>query len=609
MSATTEIRSAPHIKSPRSVEQIMRNVVFSLLPICAFFVYQYGLSAAASILVVTAACLLTERLFVRLGGQAGDLSDYSATITGVLLGLTLPPGFPLWMGFVAGFTAIALGKALFGGIGFNVFNPALVGRAFVQAAFPSAIASYTPSFLPGRFTEFIPSSLAWPLMAPADTAAWLKGMQIDAWTGATPLAKWKFEGTLTDAADLLTSLAGHMAVGPSPALILLCGAYLALRRFMDWRIPAAILGSAGLTAWLIYAIGGTKYPDPFFMLFSGGLILGAVLHGHRHGNVAGDAARHVAVRRVDRRADRDDPLLRRPARGRHVRHPDRQRGDAADRADHPADAVRQGRIDPCGPFHHLHVASGLHLARGSRGEDLEEALFQEQAEETMNVANPMPSATPAASLVKTLGLVSALCGVIIVGAYQGTYEAAAANRRIALERTVFKIIPTAKSMTEWQATAVGIRPAGGETPVGAIRFYAGYDEAGALVGIAVEGAAKGYADVVRILYGYSPECQCVNGLGVVATKETPGIGDKIITDEVFLANFKALDVKLDQALARLANEVKVVKHGSKTDEWQIDAISGATVTSRAVGKAISDSAQSLLPKLLPNIEQLRKKES
>ncbi len=276
MSATTEIRSAPHIKSPRSVEQIMRNVVLSLLPVCVFFVYQYGLSAAASILVVTAACLLTERLFVSLGGQAGDLSDYSATITGVLLGLTLPPGFPLWMGFVAGFTAIALGKALFGGIGFNVFNPALVGRAFVQAAFPSAIATYTPSFLPGRFTEFIPSSLAWPLMAPADTTAWLKGMQIDAWTGATPLAKWKFEGTLTDAADLLTSLAGHMAVGPSPALILLCGAYLALRRFMDWRIPAAILGSAGLTAWLIYAIGGTKYPDPFFMLFSGGLILGAV---------------------------------------------------------------------------------------------------------------------------------------------------------------------------------------------------------------------------------------------------------------------------------------------------------------------------------------------
>jgi hypothetical protein len=114
------------------------------------------ISALASIAVVTGACLLTERFFVRTGTQAGRLSDYSAVITGLLLALTLPPGFPLWMGAVAGMVAIALGKALFGGIGFNVFNPALVGRAFVQAAFPTAIATYTPSFLPGRFTEFIP---------------------------------------------------------------------------------------------------------------------------------------------------------------------------------------------------------------------------------------------------------------------------------------------------------------------------------------------------------------------------------------------------------------------------------------------------------------------
>lgn len=276
MSASVEIRTAPHVKGPRSVEQIMLNVVLSLLPVCAFFVYQYGISAAASILVVTASCLATERYFVRLGGQAGNLSDFSATITGLLLALTVPPGFPLWMGAVAGFTAIALGKALFGGIGFNVFNPALVGRAFVQAAFPVAIATYTPSFLPGRFTEFIPSSLALPLMAPVDTAGWLHAMKMDAFTGATPLAQWKFEGIVTPAGDLLSSLAGHMAVGPSPALVLLCGAYLALRRFMDWRIPTAILGSAGLTAWLLFALFPTHYPDPLFMLLSGGLVLGAV---------------------------------------------------------------------------------------------------------------------------------------------------------------------------------------------------------------------------------------------------------------------------------------------------------------------------------------------
>lgn len=274
--ANIEIRPAPHIKGPRSVESIMLNVVYSLLPVCVFFVFQYGISALASLLAITAACLLTERWLIATGTQAGRIADFSAVITGLLLALTLPPGFPLWMGMVAGFVAIALGKGLFGGIGFNVFNPALVGRAFVQAAFPTAIATYTPSFLPARFIEFVPSTLAPPFMIPADALAWLKAKHFDALAGATPLAKWKFEGILAGADELLTSLSGHMAVGPAPALILLCGAYLAVRRYLDWRVPAAILGSAGLTAWILFGIDPLRYPNPFFMLFSGGLILGAV---------------------------------------------------------------------------------------------------------------------------------------------------------------------------------------------------------------------------------------------------------------------------------------------------------------------------------------------
>ena len=276
MSSSVEILSAPHIKRARSVEQIMRNVVWSTLPICLFYVYQYGISALALIVVVTGACLLTEQFFVRLGGQSGDLRDWSATITGLLLALTLPPGFPLWMGVVAGVVAIVLGKAIFGGIGHNLFNPALVGRAFVQAAFPTAIATYTPSFLPGRFLEFVPSSLALPLMLPADAAAWLHAKQLDALAGATPLAKWKFEGQFADTWELLTSLSGHLAVGPAPLLILACGAYLAARRFMDWRIPTAVLGSAAAVATALYAWNPDHFPTPFFVLFSGGLVLGAV---------------------------------------------------------------------------------------------------------------------------------------------------------------------------------------------------------------------------------------------------------------------------------------------------------------------------------------------
>jgi electron transport complex protein RnfD len=273
---TVEIRPAPHVRGERTVEKIMLHVVYSLLPVCAFYVFQYGVSALASLLVITGACLLTERWFIKTGTQSGHLGDFSATITGLLLALTLPPGFPLWMGAVAGFIAIALGKGLFGGLGFNVFNPALVGRAFAQAAFPTAIATYTPSFLAGRFTEFIPSSLAWPLMMPADAALWLKEKQLDALAGATPLAKWKFDGVVANAGELLTSLYGHMAVGPSPLLILLCGGYLAWRRYLDWRVPMAIIGGAGAIAWMLFAFNPGHYPNPFFMLFSGGLILGAV---------------------------------------------------------------------------------------------------------------------------------------------------------------------------------------------------------------------------------------------------------------------------------------------------------------------------------------------
>jgi electron transport complex protein RnfD len=274
--STVEIRPAPHIKADNEVAKIMRHVVWSLFPVCAFFVWQYGVSALALLVVVTLSCLAAEAFFLMLGRQSGDLGDWSATITGLLLALTLPPGFPLWMGAVAGFVAIALGKAIFGGIGHNLFNPALVGRAFGQAAFPVAIATYTPSFMPGRFGEFIPSSLALPFMTPVDTTAWAAASQVDGISGATPLARWKFEGVTASSFDLLTSVSDHMAVGPSPLLILLCGAYLAVRGYLDWRIPAAVMGSAATLAMLLFLIDPHDYPSPLFVLFSGGLVLGAV---------------------------------------------------------------------------------------------------------------------------------------------------------------------------------------------------------------------------------------------------------------------------------------------------------------------------------------------
>lgn len=218
--------------------------------------------------------------------------------------------------------------------------------------------------------------------------------------------------------------------------------------------------------------------------------------------------------------------------------------------------------------------------------------------------------TPTVAMIRTLGLVATICGLIIVGAYQGTFDAVQVNKRLALEREVFKVFPAAKSMAEYYALAGGgVARAGGEAPAGAIKFYAAYDGADQFIGIAAEGAAKGYADTVRILFGYVPACQCVTGFGVVAMRETPGIGDKILSDAAFRASFKALDVQLNAELAALANAVVTVKHGTKTHDWQIDAISGATITSRAVSRAINDAAQVLLPRLAPHVDQVKENKS
>ncbi len=225
----------------------------------------------------------------------------------------------------------------------------------------------------------------------------------------------------------------------------------------------------------------------------------------------------------------------------------------------------------------------------------------------MNTAsvNPAQPATPSGAMIRTLGLVATVCGILIVSTYEGTLEAVTANRKLALERAVFKVIPGASSVKEFSVGSGGVQPGGTSVPEGAVRLYAAYDQAGGLKGLAAEGAAKGYADTVRVLYAYDPEKQAITGLGVVSMRETPGIGDKIYTDAAFLKNFEALDARLGEDMKSLANAIKVVKHGTKQNPWEIDAIAGATVTSKAVGRGINDSAQKLLPMLVPNLDKLK----
>ncbi len=270
-----ELHTAPHAVAGQSVAVIMRNVVYSLLPLVFYAVWLFGISALLLTVVVLLSTLATERFFNWMGKQGSTLDDWSAVITGLLLALTLPPGFPLWMGAIAAIVSIALGKVLFGGLGFNLLNPALVGRAFVQAAFPVAITTWSPPFVASRFSEFIPSTLTLPLMQPLDISQWLASSGLDAFTGATPLALAKFQSVATPVESLFLGNVAGSAGETSVILILLCGAYLALRKMMNWRIPVYIFIGVIVTSMLLQWLDNSN-PDPLFMLFSGGLMLGAV---------------------------------------------------------------------------------------------------------------------------------------------------------------------------------------------------------------------------------------------------------------------------------------------------------------------------------------------
>ncbi len=261
-----EIRTSPHILSGYSVDVIMWNVVVALLPVTAFAVIAFGLAAVLTLVVALGSCVLTEHLACRWTGRPSTVGDGSAAITGLLYGLTLPPSLPWWMTAAGGVVAMAVGKVLFGGLGSNPFNPALVGRAVLQAAFPAAMTTWIPAFTDGRFTGLPASTLTLPFSQPV----------YDGVTGATPLSLWKFDRVATDAADLAMGVTSGSTGETSALLILLGGLYLVARNMMSWRIPAAILGTVAALSGGLHLLDPERYAGPGFMLFSGGLMLGAV---------------------------------------------------------------------------------------------------------------------------------------------------------------------------------------------------------------------------------------------------------------------------------------------------------------------------------------------
>ncbi len=236
------VAPSPHLDNQENVRNIMQSVNLALVPAIAFSVYYFGWDSLLMILTSVVFCILSEVVVNKIRNR--KFNEGSAVVTGILLALTLPPGLSL--GFVAlgAVFAIIVGKEIFGGLGYNIFNPALLGRAFLQASFPVRMTT------------------------------WEAPKTLEAITTATPLGGMKFEQQVTPYFDLLIGNIGG-SLGETCALALIVGGvYLLVRQHADWRIPAGYLGSVfvlGGLFWLFNPI----YPDPIFHLFSGGLMLGA----------------------------------------------------------------------------------------------------------------------------------------------------------------------------------------------------------------------------------------------------------------------------------------------------------------------------------------------
>ena len=203
--------------------------------------------------------------------------------------------------------------------------------------------------------------------------------------------------------------------------------------------------------------------------------------------------------------------------------------------------------------------------------------------------------------------VGLLCGLLIVTVFQVTRPIIERNKAEALQRAIFQVLPSARAGTTFRLSEDGgVEVLEGDQAGGA-RVHAGYDEEGRLVGFAVEAQGMGYQDVIRILYGYSPSDDAVIGIRVLESKETPGLGDKIETDAGFLENFRKLDVSLTGD-GRIANPIVTVKHGTKQHPWQVDGITGATISSKAIGDILRQSTDWWIPRLRDDLDSFRKAE-
>jgi electron transport complex protein RnfD len=244
----------------------MWTVVASLMPPLILSVHIFGFQTLIITLVSVAACVATEAISQRLLGRPIRIRDGSAVITGLLLAYVIPPGAPFWMPITGAIMSIFVTKILMGGLGFNIFNPALIGRAFLVATYPVAMTT------------------AW-LIPIRDAAIFTHmGRNVDAISAATPLYVLKHEGmaALIDKFGPLKTIYRDFFIGLQPGcigetsalLILMGGIYLIYKHYITWHIPVSVIASIALLTWIF---GGDALftGNPVLAILSGGVMLGA----------------------------------------------------------------------------------------------------------------------------------------------------------------------------------------------------------------------------------------------------------------------------------------------------------------------------------------------
>ncbi|MEN6427661.1 MAG: RnfABCDGE type electron transport complex subunit D [Phycisphaerales bacterium] len=258
---------APHIRKPLSTQRVMLDVLIGLIPLVVAAGIYFRLRGLLLVGVCVVWCVATEWVSNLIRKKPNSLGDLSAVVTGVILALSLPPALPFWTAAIGSVIAVGVGKMAFGGLGANVFNPAMVGRAFLTASFGILMTTWTvPATIDGNLPQVGPENI------------------VDARTQATPLGWSKIAIKDENGADIynerqfLSTLTGNIpgSLGETSAIAaLLGGAYLLIRRTIDPHIPAAVLLSAFLFAGIAYLVSSDAYVQPFYHLASGALLFGA----------------------------------------------------------------------------------------------------------------------------------------------------------------------------------------------------------------------------------------------------------------------------------------------------------------------------------------------